>query len=230
MELFEKDLRISKLSNTIMKNPKHAIFKLKPTKNTNTAIIKCVGHINDPKDLIDEPLECTENEDKYTYNITETIYTRFYACNILDTYVMTSKSLPVLYASIMYKTNIICGLLFNIFIYFIIKSEVKSERQLIGTNLDGEYQLHIKTNDKDQPKIIKLNQYDGTRFTIEMMKTLIETDEIKSIIAKLMEERRKERLDRLGITDTNIDIPKPKYNFTELVDKYKKNGEIVFNN
>lgn len=210
----------------------HAVFSLKPIKGTSTAILKCVGHVNGEGKICDEPLVCNDgkpNEDednKYVYKITDTVNARFYHCNIRDSYVMISRTLPVLYASIMYQTELLCGLLFDIFVDFVIKSEIKSEKQLINTNLDGKYQLRIKISDKDVPKIIDLDSFDSIKFVIEMIKTLIETDEMKSIIAKLMEERRKERLEKMGSVDEEIDIPKPKYNFTELVKQYKRDGKI----
>lgn len=217
----------SKLNKNI-----HAVFKVKPIKGTNQAIIKCVSHTENINNMADDPLICNKkntklyeksNVDDYVYNISDTVYARFYQCNILDSYLLTTTTIPVLYASIMYKTQIISGFLFNIYVDFKIESKIKSEKQLIGTNLDGKYQLRIKMNDKDPPKIIELDSFDSYDFIIQLIKDIIETNEMKSIIFQLMEERRKERSERFGCFD-NIEIPKPKYNFSKLVEQYKENN------
>lgn len=220
----------------------HSVFSVKPIKNSNAAILKCVGHVSGTNEIADEPLMCeksrnTDTEEKpngcadvnedtrYVYKITDTIFARFYHCNIRDAFIMTSKILPVLYSSITYQTELVTGILFTIFIDFVIKSEVKSEKQLINTKLDGNYQLRIKTSENDPPKIIDLDLFEGIDYSIDMIKMIIETDEIKEVIAKILEERRKERQEKMGSVD-DFDIPKPRYNFTALVQQYRDNGEI----
>jgi len=44
-------------------------------------------------------------------------------------------------------------------------------------------------------------------------------------MAKVMEERRQERIERLGSMN-DVEVPKPRFNFTKLVDNYKLTGKI----
>jgi len=213
------------------KEETHGIFIVKPIRETNTAIIKCIGHVKEENTIADEPIACNKNDssdigDKYTYNITDSIYMKFFHCNIRDSFLMITKILPVMCGSIMYKTELVCGLLFNIFVEFTIGSEVKSERALIGSTLDGRYQMRLRFNDTDPPKVIDLESYHGDDFMVDTMKSLMETDEMKCMIAKLMDDRRKTRLSHMGSTN-DIEIPKPRYNFTELVKQYRSTGKIV---
>lgn len=229
----------------------HAIFALKPNKGTNTALIKCVGHVEEGENVADEPLPwrvtasasasastpppvtvpatsptVTASEaEHFVYQITDSIYARFYNCHLKDTFIMTTKTLPVMYASIMYKNELVCGLLMNIFVDFTIKSEVKTEKHLINAPLEGTFAIRIKINDTDPPKVIELDLFHGTDFMIETMIGILETEEMKAIIGRLMEERRRERMGYLGSMD-DIEIPRPKYNFTELVKEYKRTGKI----
>ena len=76
--------------------------------------------------------------------------------------------------------------------------------------MDGLFQLRIKLNDTDPPKIMDLDTFESTEFIIEMMIGLIETDEMKAVIAKAMDDRRKERLENMGATNDIIEIPKAK--------------------
>lgn len=201
----------------------HAVFNIKPIKNSNTAIIKCIGKISNTDNLYDEPLSCSK-DNEYVYNITDTIYAKFYRCNIKDSYILTTKMLPVMYASVLYQSQLICGLLFNIFLDFTIKSEIKSEKQLINTILNGQYQLRIKTDDTNS-KILPLELFENEESSLEIMKFLLETAEMKAVITKLLEERKKERQDKMGIMN-DLEIPKPKYNFTELVKQYENTGKF----
>lgn len=221
----------TKKNDTTNLGDKHAVFTVKPIRGTNTAIIKCIGHVLGTEKIADESLICNNqkdgsdlSEDRYSYMITDTIYARFYHCNITDIFLLTTKTLPVIYGSIMYRTNLIGGLLFNLFIDFTVTSEIKSEVNLVNNTLEGKYTMRIKT-DNDPPKIIELDMYHGQEFMIDIMKSLLETEEMKSLIAKLMEDRRLARVDYLGSTD-DVDIPKPKYNFTNLVKEYKSTGKI----
>ena len=207
------------------------IFMVKPVKETNTALIRCVGQVNKGDNIADEPLICNDTsssnkDDQYIYKITDTIYARWYLCHIRDTFLMTSKTLPVLYASIMYQTELLSGLLFNIFVDFTIETDIKSEKQLINTTLDGKYRLLIKINEKDSPKIIELDSFTGNKSMVDTIKTLIETDAMKSLIAQLIEERRKERQERFGSMETDsYCIPKPKYNFNQLITQQEENNK-----
>lgn len=222
---------MSKLDSEI-----HAVFTIKPVKNTSTAVIKCAGHIkneDDKKSLGDEPLVCNENvkdpkdESKYIFPITDIVYARFYKCYIIDTYLMAHKSLPVMYASIMYQNQIVGGLLLNIFIEFIIEDEnIKSEKQLVGNKLNGKFMITIKKDDKnntEEPKTIELDNYTTDAITIETLKSIMMTEEMKEVIDELLEKRRLERIEKFGsFNGEDFEISKPKYNFNKLVKEYIK--------
>jgi hypothetical protein len=127
-----------------------------------------------------------------------------------------------MYASIIYQTDLLGGLLLNIFVDFIIETEIKSEKQLINNQLDGKYQIRIKIDENIDPKIIDLDLFTGNKLTIEALKTLIDTEEMRSIISDLMDDRRRDRKEKLGQMDTSHCIPKPRYNFNVLVEQYKR--------
>lgn len=216
---------------------KYGIFRVKAIKGTNTAKIKYCGLFNDDDNnkIVDEPLICNGTEgrngmignindsdgNEYIYKINDTIYMRFYYCNIRDSFLLSSRRLPIIYATIMYHTPIITGILFNIFLEFEITTMVKTEKQLINMTLDGKYQLRIILNDKES-RVIELDSFTSNKDMIETIKTLIDTDEMKFIITKLLEDRRKERCERLGLIDNTYSIPKAKYNFNQLVKEYEE--------
>lgn len=222
------------LTNLKKENKKHALFQIRPVKNSSSATIRCIGHITEEERVIDEPIVCTspdenknnkknENE-KYIHDISESLYVRFYRPSVTDVYLMTTKILPVMYCSIMYQDTLVGGLLFNIFVEFKIVSEITNEKDLIGKNLDGKYQITIRKNDTTPPKYTELDTYFSDKMTIEILKSIIDTKEINDMIAEILEERRLERVEKYG--KINTDIPTVKYNFNKLVKEYMETNKL----
>jgi len=203
----------------------HAFFSPKSGPN-NTLILKCVGHIKGEYNVNDEQLQCNrEGEDKTSYQITDNVHAKFFKCNLRDSFLMTTRTLPIMYCSIMFQNNLMCSLLFNIYVEFVISSEIKTEKQLIGAPLIGQYRLRIKINDTDPEKVIDLESFTGYNFMMKLIIELIETNEMKTVIGKTIEDERKKRIEKYGSLD-DIEIPKVKYNFSELVKQYKKSGKV----
>jgi len=211
----------------------NAVFYTKPIKNSSSAKIRCAGHKKVGEKINDEPLICnkdTQKEDhaeKYVYDLSETLYLRFYRALYTDKYLMTNKTVPVLYCSLVYHDNFWGGLLMNICIEFTIKSEVNNEKQLVDSKIDGNYAIVIRINDdtKQKPKTIDIEEYFTDDMMIDTIKSLAETSEMQDIIKQILEKRRLERVEKYGSFD-DIEIPKPKYNFKDLVNKYEKTGEL----
>jgi hypothetical protein len=213
----------------------NAIFITKPVKNTSHAIIKCIGHRKVGDKINDEPLECnlaTTKKDPgetYVYNLSEKLYIRFYRSVYTDIYLMTHKTLPVIYCSLMYYDTFWGGLLMNICIEFIIESEIKTEKQLIDSKIEGKYVIVIRINDDTKENIklktIDIDEYYTEKIMIDTIKTLTETSEMHEIIKDLLEKRRIERGEKYGSVD-DIEIQKPKYNFKDLVNEYEKTGKL----
>lgn len=212
----------------------HAVFNVKPVKNTSSAIIKCAGHVNneeEKKSLGDEPIVCNNeatDEGKYVFPISDIVFARFYKCYIVDSYLMTHKVIPVMYASIMYQNKMVGGMLLNIFIEFRIEDDnIKSEKQLVGNKINGKYMITIRKEDKnntnEEPKTIELDNYTTEAKTIETLKSIILTEEMKEVIDELLEKRRVERIEKFGsFNGEDFEILKPKYNFNNLVKEYIK--------
>jgi hypothetical protein len=162
-----------------------------------------------------------ETINKYIYNISETVYARFYKSMIAGNYLMMNKALPVIHCSILYEDKLVKGFLLNICIEFQITTKVKSEKELINNKLDGIYQIVIRKDEKEDAKCIELEIFPTEKIIIETLKTIIQTDEMKSVIKDMLEKRRLERIEKYGSFD-DIEIPKPRYNFNKLVQQYSQ--------
>lgn len=199
------------------------VFYLKPQKDK--AVLKCRGKLNTTDNFFDEPIECNDNSsDKLTYPISNTIFARFYKCNVSDSYILSNKTIPIMYASIMYQSNIVGGLLLNIFVNFTVTSEIKSEKDLVGSQLDGKYAIEIRQDNIKEPKIIELDEYTNNKTMMEILKSIATSDEMKEVYEDLLKERRRERLAKFG---SPSDIRMPSLNkvikFDNLVADYQDN-------
>ena len=201
----------------------HGIFYVKPIKNSNSMKIKCAGIIKENEKVIDEPIECGYGDDKYLCAITDEIYVRIYRCNIPDWFLMSTRTLPILCATVLYQTPIIKCNLFNLLIEFNITTKVESEKQLINNNLEGTYQMRMDT--KNHPLKVALDKYENTKKMVEMMIELIKQDSILNIAKNIIGEKRSERIQKLGGVNAG-DVPIITRKLTDLVKDYTKNGKI----
>lgn len=212
-----------------------ALFTVKPVRGTSRGKIKCIGHIKKTDKFNDEPLMCNEdvtkkqtNEEKYVYILREEVHARFFRPTISDRYLMSTKVLPVMYGIIGYKQKLTSGTLLMIIVEFKIEKDVKSEKELIGSELDGKYQIRIKKmtenqNDYIGTSAIELDNYLGDKNMIETIKKMMKTDEIDQLIDEMLEVRKKERIEKYGGVDDQLTtIPKTVYKFNDLVEQFKQ--------
>jgi hypothetical protein len=214
---------------------KHAVFTIKPKKKTNYIKIKYVGTIENEK-IADDLVKCMfDNKDnEFIFPIMDNIVAQFYHCNISDIFLLQTKTLPVMYASVLYQNKFLTSLLFNIFISFTIKTNVKSDKELINSTLEGEYEFSIKLDDDDKDISVNIDlpqipRYPGTYEMIELFKKILLEEKTKNLINIINEKRRQKRIEKFG-SFTNFEKPVPKYNFTKLVEEYRKTGKIIKNN
>jgi hypothetical protein len=224
------------MSKKELKGQINAVFYTKPIKNSSSALVKCVGHRQIGEKINDEPLMCNDNPEKddvaekYVFDLSENLYLRFYRALYTDKYLMTNKIIPVIYCSVVYHDKFWGGLLMNICIEFKIESEIKTEKQLIDNKIDGKYFIVIRITDEgvkadEKPKIIDIDEFLTEQMMIDTIKSLAETEEMQCVIKGLLEKRRLERVEKYGSYD-DIEISKPKYNFKDLVNEYKKTGKL----
>jgi len=203
------------------------IFTAKPIKHSSKIIIKYLGAT---EEICDDPLECNDNiceSERYVINLDNELYARFYKCNMTDKFMMVSKIIPILYASIIHQTSVSGGVLLKIIIQFEITDEIHNEKDLINKEINGIYKMSIqKEIDKDEPKIIIQNVFTTERDTIEMISKIIKTPEMLNVLEDIKELKRKERREKYGYFNDVTVVNKPKYNFNDLVKKYKKTNNF----
>ncbi len=121
---------------------KHAIFNVKPQDNSNNAIIKCIGIVTDTEleKVTDKPLEYCEGKtesEKLIYELDKNMFVRFFKNAIPESFILRTKTLPVMYATVMYRDSMMSFSLLNIILKYEIQSKVENEKELFNTLLTG---------------------------------------------------------------------------------------------
>jgi len=221
-------MKNTKITKKKVKSELHAVFNIKTFNNSNNAVIKCVGHIKKDEKFIDERIKCSDKtKNQYVYELSEDITVRFNKCHMIDTYLVSNQILPILYASVTYENSIVKSVLFNIFINFKIDDikKIISEKQLINKKISGKYSVSIKLDDKTCSDTT-IDKYISDEEMVKTIKEMLKTDEMTKLIYQMKEKRRQERQEIYGSIDDFQKPPTIKYNFKNLVSKYKKTGKI----
>lgn len=208
------------------KNQKINIYQLEGIKDTNKTKIKIVGYINGDAHYEDEEIIIDETNKSIIKEIMESVYVKMYKCRMTDDYVAKYKKLPLMYASLFYEKKFVTGYLFSIYIYFEIKTDTnkfKSLEALLNSVLEGKYSIEIVMDEKSE--IIEIDSFGGYNETVNNLMEIIKTEEIGNIIKSELKKRDDERRERMGNIVENK--PKePKYNFTELLNKYQNEEDL----
>ncbi len=124
--------------------------------------------------------------DKYT--VIDDVYGEINACNLTDAYLISSKTLPVLYLSVTYQKSFRCVLLYRIYLYFTIEDEIKSCKELIGNPINGKFSLKIFINNKEQLIDSDIGVYIGNDGMYNKLRHFTVVNEMKEIISVMVEE------------------------------------------
>lgn len=122
------------------------------------------------------------------YEVMRTVVGEIYSCNFTDSFLSSSKKLPVSYVSVIYERGIRRILLLRIFLFFTIESEVKNVHQLLGDKLDGKFTMELFLHDSKSELDNKIDKYPGDdQLTDNLMNFTLDL-EMKELMKGLMAE------------------------------------------
>jgi hypothetical protein len=205
------------------------VFQVKALKDTNKINLKVSGYVEQGDDFDDEKIDVVKdimNGDEKSIEIIEYVTVKFNKPNITDAFIVSNKKLPVLYASVVYNKPMVMGVLFNITIFFEITGDtmtIKSIDQLLSMEIEGKFTVEILLDEKKE--VIPMDKFSGYPETIKNIISLLKTESMIEIVKSQLKKRDEERIARLG-SIANFKPPVPKYNLSELADKYEFGDDI----
>lgn len=199
------------------------IYDLVALKGTGKTQIKHTGYSN-TEDYRDG--EILVNGNTNTKEIEKNVYARFYKSKLTAEYLQSNKKISFMYVSLFYQKKFVTGHLLNIVIYFDISTDTKefsSFDDLLKAHLDGKYIMEIDVG--EIKKSFDMDNVNGEDDAVSQVLTILESNVMKDIIKKEMKKRDEERIEKYGRMVS--DMPKtPKYKFNDLVEMYKKDGDL----
>lgn len=163
------------------------IFSVNGIKNTNQVRIKHLDNVKLKKQefVPDELIE--------RYEIVKDVFGEIYKCNITDVYLMSSKTLPIMYVSVIHEQPLRRFLLFRVYFQFEITKEIKDIKDLLDNPIDGVFELEIDLENKRKKLEDTITSFTGNEKIISKLTEFTKVDEMKELINNLLEEIR-ERL------------------------------------
>lgn len=162
----------------------HGIFSLKCFNGGNQVKI---NHLENVMLKNNEYIADTKIKD---FNIIDEVIGEIYNCNMTDTYLMSTKKLPVLYLNVAHKKTIQNFLLYKVYLYFTITSEIKSVHDLLDEKVSGKYVMEILIDNKkkelDDTTISE--KYPGDDKIYAKLENFAKSDLMKDLTINLISE------------------------------------------
>lgn len=133
-------------------------------------------------------------------------------CNISDTYLMSTKKLPMLTAALIYELPGKTTILAKLYLFFTITQDIKSEAELINSPIDGIFSIEIAldvSNISNKSVLIEnMGIFTNIKDTVIYFDDLLKSESMIALIDSLIDVENKKILqDHDYMYDGNM--PKP---------------------
>lgn len=158
------------------------IFSLKCFKGGTQAKIE---HL---ENIVLKPTEFVPDTKIKEFKVTDTAIAEIYKCNITDKFLMSTKKLPVLYISVIHQKPVQKFLLYKVYIYFTITSEIKSVKDLLDEKVTGKFSTEISIDDKKKELNDPLEKYPGDEKMYEKLENFTKAESMVNLTNNLVDE------------------------------------------
>jgi hypothetical protein len=176
------------------------VFSVNSTTNRNQVKINHLGNISKEDSIIDSII------DKDRIQMTH-FYTESYKCNLSQNYLMSTKTLPILYTNIMYSKSVVIHLLARASLMCDILNDVQSQNQLLENNLNSRLYLSIDVD--NQTKVIEVESFTSDIDMIKYIKNVVSDESFIKQFNSVLEKKELERISRMSLHfNAEFRIPK----------------------
>ncbi len=188
----------------------HGVYTLSAVENKNAVQIK---HLNSVQLKEHQHVFDTCIDD---FPITKNVVGRTHASNILDDHLMSSKTQPVLYTSVVYNRPMGAILLYNIYLDFTIESDVKSSEEFLNEELKGKFSLCVIIDGQRKELDKKLDTYPGNDEMLKILRDFTTTDEMIEFVNTLVAAESEKIRQKYQNDFNNIKVPKATISLKDL--------------
>lgn len=148
------------------------------------------------------------------YEIDQYVIGRMYACNLLHTYLTSTKKLPMLYSVIWWIDKMQQAPLYSITVYFNIESDIKSREDLLTKTISGRFSIEVNINGKSKEIDQCIEKFPGTEEIKNIVKRFTQKKAMKEFHDGLIEDQKKLIADKYGKEFENyVELPKATISF-----------------
>ncbi len=158
------------------------VFSLDGISGENRVMIK---HLENIKLKDKETIQDTLVE---KYQILPGIMGEIYICNITDTYLMVSKTLPMVYASIVFEKPMRRILLFRVYLCFTISTDIKNHNELLNSPLDGKFAMELFMDGKKIKLDDDIGVFTSNDVIYTKLKNFVASEEMKNMIHTMVSD------------------------------------------
>lgn len=189
-------------------------YKLTGIRGNNKVKIKPMG-------LIElKPGEGVKDDIVKTFKIKDKVVGIIYSCNIVDSFLVSTKKLPMFYVSVIYDRPLQKIFLMKLYFYFTIESEVKTVKQLINSPLEGKFTVEVSVDGKNRELDNDITVFPGFKTVIKKMEAFVKDPGLEELIDGLLdiedEKIKKYYKENYG----DLKIPKPTINLKDYQCNY----------
>lgn len=179
------------------------VYNIRGVKHESKAIIKPAGMIelNCTDYVSDKPID--------SFKLYDNIFGEVYLCNIVDSFLMSTKKLPIMYLTLFIERPMRRIYLFKLYLYFTITSKIKNGEDLINHELNGKFTVEIVIENNYRELDKKIDKYPGLRKVSSMFIDLVKTDDMTDFIKSLVDEENEKLKQEFNSRYGNCTIPKP---------------------
>lgn len=189
------------------------IYCLKGIKYKDQVKIK---HIDTIKTSIDNRITDTFIE---SYTINKNITGQIFACSLTNNFLSSTKKLPMIYIDVWWTRVIQRKLLYRLFLYFTIKEEVKSSKQLINCPLKGIFSIEVSIEDQLN-SLDEINIYPGNKEIKDILINFTKSKNMKLFHKQLSDLEEKKIADKYKNEFKDYEkIPKATIKLKDYLDK-----------
>lgn len=119
--------------------------------------------------------------------IINNVFGEIYRCNITDSFLMSTKKLPLSYINIIYEKPLRRIQLFRMYVYFTILQDITSQSQLLDEPISGKFTLELIVNN-DAKQIDQLEIYPGNKNIKKKFLKFVKHEEMINLISSLVDD------------------------------------------
>lgn len=121
-----------------------------------------------------------------------------FVCAHLDTFLMKTKKIPMLYTTVTHITTVTKIELFTFHLYFQIEDQIETKEKFLTKDIYGSFSMELSIGDDTTVLDSGVDVFPGSQEMIEKMRQFVKSDEMISMLPDLIKTGIKKHQERMN--------------------------------